>query len=251
MRLVSVLILVAIVGGIAFVFVYRPDWISKAKKEGEKALQAAQGYTAAKTPREAMEQFLKAVKDRDYKAAAIYATSEYSDQLIKAHAAARELGVAIDTLNTFLDSKGFKNDKTTQLLFMLDPFPPYLKIEGVKEVKGKTVGVFSFDPPKITEGYRPEELQCIDPKLFVLYRSALGAPAVGAFEIKSEGQGEAKTWKIDFQVPQMVHDGTEYFLSKYKSYVEGLETFRGEVRQGRYLKDKIAPELLQILISSK
>ncbi len=252
MRLISVVVILAIVGGIAYVLFLRPDLVSKAKQEGEKAIQGLAGYTEAKTPREAMDQFLKAVKARDYKAAARYSTSEYADKLQRAHAACRALGQEIDSVASYVDEKGYKSDKCTQLLYILDPFPPYLKIADVKEIKGKQVGAFLFEEPRVTESiYRLDELRSVDPKL-LLYSHALGQPAVmGALEIRSEGDGDSKVWKIDFKVPQPVHDGIEFYMSHYKAYAAGLDTFRGEIRQGRFLKDKVAPELLQVLVSAK
>ncbi|HMF18431.1 MAG TPA: hypothetical protein VKE98_14570 [Gemmataceae bacterium] len=236
-----------------------------AKKKAEEAFREhVEGYGPAKSPREACEQFLKAVQARNYKAAAVYSTKDYGDKLTKSHAGARDLGLAIDRVNKKLEDKQFKTDKSTQLLFLLDPFPAeYLKIGDVKEIKGKNdekkqVGVFLFTPPPITEGYRDNELKGLDPKLFFGYRlpapvlaPALAAPAVGMVAIKSEGEGETKVWKIDFQVPQVVHDGIEYFNSNYKRYVQAVDSFRDDLNRETFLKDKVAPELLSKLTSSK
>jgi hypothetical protein len=256
MRLISLLILVAIVGGGAYVYFFT-DLFKKAGEEAGKRIQELKGYGPAKSPREAMEKFLKSAQERQYKYAATYASKDYADKLLKLHDGARALGTAIDNVKSYLDDKQFGSDKTTQLLFMLDPFPAaYLKIGDVKEVKGKKddkgkhVGIFVFTPPM--PAYRPNELSGLDPKFVGL--NALGAPTVfnqGVHEIKSEGEGEAMVWKIDFIVPQPIHEAMEYFNSHYKSYVAGLDTFRGELRQDRFLKDKIAPELMDVMGKSK
>ena len=259
MRPISLLILVAIVGGGAYVFFFKPEWIGMAKKKAEEAIREhVEGYGPAKSPREACEQFLKAVQARNYKAAAVYSTKDYADKLIKSHDGARSLGKAIDNVNSYLDDKGFNADKSIHLLLLLDPFPAaYLKIGDVKEIKGKNeekskqMGVFVFTPPTMTEAYNPNELKGLDQKLFFAFPNALGAPSLGAHEIKSEGEGTAKVWKIDFQVPQQVHNGIEYFNSHYKSYVVGLDNLRGQLRQDRILKDKVAPALLSVLTDSK
>jgi hypothetical protein len=257
MRLVSVLILVAIVGGIAYFLIYRKEDVSKLKKEVQTAFQThVQGYAPAKTPREAMEQFLKAIKERDYTAAAVYSTNEYADKLRRANTACNALGRAIDNANQIIDDKGFKTDKVTQLLVLVDPFPPYVKIGEVKEVEGKQVGVFILELPKLEEPFTsiPPRLD----KKLLQYSNALRAPLVlngllqpTLLEIKSERDGNNKAWKIDFKVPQPVHDGIEWYMNNYKSYVEGINAFREEVRQGRFLKDKLADELLEKLIESK
>jgi len=259
MRLISLLILVAIVGFGAFVFFVKPEWIGMAKKKAEETIQGLKGYGPAKSPRDAAEKFLKAVKERKYDYAATYSTKDYADKLVKLHAGASSLGEAIDKLNSYLEEKQFKSDKTTQLLFLLDPFPAeYLKFVDVKEVKGKNddkgkqYGIFAFTPPAFPEGYRPNELSKLDPKFVGL--NALGAPTVanqGTHEIKSEGEGEAMVWKIDFKVSQPVHEAMEYFNSNYKSYVSGLDKFRADIRNHPTLKDKVAPELLEVIRSSK
>src|SRR5262249_20852211 len=217
-----------------------------------------EGYGPAKSPREACEQFLKAVQARNYKAAAVYSTKDYADKLIKSHDGAKSPGNANDNWKIYPHDKQFNTEKSTQLLLLLDPFPAaYLKIGEVKEIKGKNeekskqMGVFVFTPPTMKEGYNPNGLKGLDQKLFFVFPNALGAPSPGAHEIKSEGEGETKIWKIDFQVSQQVHDGIEYFNSHYKSYVAGLDNFRGQLRQDRILKDKVAPDLLLVLTDSK
>jgi hypothetical protein len=259
MRLISLLILVAIVGFGAYVY-FCTDWLSKAKKEVDKAIRThVEGFGPAKSPREAMDQFLKAVKKRNFKAAAVYSTKDYADALIKSHDGASALGDEIDYVRSYLDDKQLASDKTTQLLFLLDPFPAaYLEVGDVKEVKGKKdekakqLGAFVFKPPVITQGFRLDDLKSLDPKIVGL--NAVGAPTVanlGVHEIKSEGEGDEKVWKIDFPVPQPVREAVDYFNSNYKRYVSGMQKFRTTLRTESMLKDKIAPELLDVLIKSK
>ena len=255
MKLVSLIILAAIVGGIAYVLVFQRDWLFK--KGGEVVL-SAQGYTAAKTPRDAMEKFVKAVKERNYNAAAVYCTNEYADKLKKAHTAAKALGSEIDTVSSYVDEKGFRNDKTTFLLRALDPFPTNIKIGKVEDAKDKTpaFGIFvleplpAFDNPAAIVNMQ-QEVSGLDPKMFVLYSHALGIAVGTPIELKNEGEGDNKAWRIDYKVPPVQHDGIEYLIGHYKCYVEGLNTFRDEVRQGRHLKDALAGELLRVFGSCK
>jgi hypothetical protein len=259
MRLISLLILVAIVGGGAFVFFFKPEWIGMAQKKAKEAFQThVEGYGPAKSPREAMDQFLKAVKARNYNAAAVYATKDYAEELTKAHDGARALGEAIDKVSSYLEEKQLGSEKATQLLVMLDPFPAAYLEGSVKEVKGKKdenakqVAAFLFKPPAFPQGYRPDELRSLDPKIIGL--NALGAPTLsnlGLHQFKSEGEGDAMAWKIDFQVNEQVHEAIKYFNSNYKRYVSAMDNFRTTLRTGNMLREKVAPELLEVLGSSK
>ncbi len=49
----------------------------------------AKGYTPAKSPEEALDRFRKAVKDRDYEAAASYCGGDFVEQINKAAPGAR------------------------------------------------------------------------------------------------------------------------------------------------------------------
>jgi hypothetical protein len=257
MRLISLLILVAIVGGGAFVFFFKPEWIGMAKKKIGEAIQThIEGYPPAKSQREAMDQFLKAVKARNYKAAAVYSTKDYADELIKAHDGARALGNAIDSVSSYLEEKQLGSDKATQLLVMLDPFPAAYLEGSVKEVeKDKKLAAFLFKLPAFPQGYRPNELGSLDPKIIGI--NALGAPTLnkpgnmGLHEFKSEGEGDTMTWKIDFQVTEPVHEALKYFNSNYKRYVSAMDNFRTTIRTDSTLRDKVAPELLDVLNKSK
>jgi hypothetical protein len=40
-------------------------------------------------------------------------------------------------------------------------------------------------------------------------------------------------------------------MDNYKSYLEGLDHFRAELRRSQFLKDEVAPKLLDALIKSK
>ena len=164
MRPISLLILVAIVGGGAYVFFFKPEWIGMAEKKAKETLL---GYGPATSPREAMEKFHKAVKERKYDYAALYCSGDYAAKLINATTAAAKLGAAIDRVNTQIDEKGFKSPKITQVLLTLDPYPNIFKIGDVKESKdpGIASGTFISDMeplPLIPNN----ELTGMDPKMF-------------------------------------------------------------------------------------
>ena len=69
MRLTSLIILLALVGGGIYVVFY-----TDLLKKGQEAIQ---GYHDAKTPQEAMDLFRKAIQSRKYDTAARYVTNAY------------------------------------------------------------------------------------------------------------------------------------------------------------------------------
>ncbi len=253
MRPITLLILVALVGGGAYVFFFKPEWIGLAEKKAKEAIQRIEGYAPAKSPREAMEQFHKAVQKRRYDAAAIYCSGDYAAKLKKASGSA-----VIDKLNNQIAEKGFPSPKITQVLLMLDPYPNIFKTGEVKEAKEKEVAYGMF-VPDMTEPLPPipnNELTGMDPKVFVElgnggFGHALVIPLGVKLEIRNDSEGEETNWKINYAVPQIQQEGIEYLISHYQSYVEGLNTFRDELGRGRMLKDQVFPELVKVLARSK
>src|ERR1700686_3374904 len=59
-----ILIFTGVMGGIA--------WLGLTKENMEKTIAGAKGYTAAKSPTEAMDKFREAIHARDYKSASYY-----------------------------------------------------------------------------------------------------------------------------------------------------------------------------------
>ncbi len=262
MRLTSLIVLLAIVGGAAFCLIHGPTRemiFGKAKELG----QQARGFGVAKTPREAVDLFVRAVKERDYAAAAKYCSGDYADKLRKAHAGASELGGIIDGINSQIDDKGFKQDEITILLGALDPFPSNLKIGDVKELKDKegkskdlAATVFLPEINPNLQPIRATELQSLDQKMLVLYANCLRSPILGpplgtAMKIKALGAGDDRHWEIDVPMTQFQHDAITYYMDHYKAYVQGMSNFRDHIRQGRFLKDDLPRELKDVLRRSK
>ncbi|MSQ95152.1 MAG: hypothetical protein EXR98_11435 [Gemmataceae bacterium] len=108
--------------------------------------RVAQGYTAAKMPAEAMDQFRTAIQARNYKNAAYYCTKDYAEYLTRTHAGAAELGADIDQIRAFGDKDGIVSDKLQIILHKLDPFPLNFKVGPVPKetAKGKTFGSFEW-----------------------------------------------------------------------------------------------------------
>src|ERR1051325_9208042 len=121
-----------VIGGIGW---FNPQWLQNMFKKGASAVQ---GYTPAKTPNEAVDNFKRAIQDRRYDQAALYCTEPYAKLLRRAHHAASEIGATIDKIHNYGKNKGFATDKTTFAFLMLDPFPKNFRVgTAPTEVKGK------------------------------------------------------------------------------------------------------------------
>ena len=126
-----------IVGVAAFVVVTLVAYIGLFQRAAVMSLfaqskLAAQGYTPAKTPDEALDGFRKALKERNYEAAELYLGGEYVDEFHKGAKNGQKLGVAIDNLLSVMETTGTKSDKVKYVLRWLDPFPADLKVLEVK-----------------------------------------------------------------------------------------------------------------------
>jgi hypothetical protein len=107
---------------------------------------AAEGYGPAKTPSEAMDKFLKAIKDRNYEAAESYLGGDYAEQFHKGAKQGQPLGVAIDNLNSAMEKTGVKSDRVKVVLKLMDPFPTGLKVVDVKQDGDKAHATVTEEP---------------------------------------------------------------------------------------------------------
>src|SRR5689334_5162318 len=120
MRVIWLVVILAIIGGGVYVFVFHKDWIMGKVEEGKRSLK---GYTPAKTPGEALDKFQKAVDERDYEAAALYCGGDIGKELKKGAKQAEEMGKAIDKLQETMKTNNVKSDNATAVLLLLEPFP--------------------------------------------------------------------------------------------------------------------------------
>jgi len=233
MRLVTLLILVAIGGAVGYVVFFQwgtvKDWFSK-------GTLAAQGYTPAKTPSDAMEQFVKAITDRNYRAAAVYCAGDYGEYLQKANDGAAAVGADVDKVSNLMLEKGLRTDKCEVLLLLVDPFPPKFRVREVKKKdEQKALGTFHAElGPALGQVDLTSELKTMDPKVL---QSVLLPPSMyrgQAVEIVAEGTGDDARWKLNFPLSEKQRDAINHFISNYRSYVTALDTVVTDLRQGRY-----------------
>ncbi|MGF1581254.1 MAG: hypothetical protein ACFCD0_17960 [Gemmataceae bacterium] len=140
MRAVIILLVVVAIGGAAYVGIYHPDWIwPDPQKVAERKREARLAtYKPANTPHEAAEYFAKAIRNRDYEAAARYVTSVsvdqsvsqsyYAEKLRSNHKAVKAFAEKIGELKTIVVENQLKTPIGWHLLLALDPFPTNFEI---------------------------------------------------------------------------------------------------------------------------
>jgi hypothetical protein len=227
----TLIVLLVVVGGIAFVGLAYTGVISvgifnrKTLTEAEENVsRKVAGFTEAKTPGDAMDKFMDAIQKRKYSYAAHYVTGRYSDLLRKANKEAAELGGVIDGILSYAKEKGIASDKTKQALFLLDPFPKTFKIGSAPAAKGdKTVGLYVWEGLGLKDynSNLGNDANTLDGKMFqnVLCPRAVFA---GPIEIVKEGE----EYKLNIPVPAGMDASVDYFVASYKAYVTGMSNFR-------------------------
>src|SRR5438034_2554374 len=109
MRVSSLVALVAVVLTTLYFIFLTPDWANNLYLN-------ATGYGPAGTPTEAVDKFLKCVKNRDLKTAAIFCTGDYAEHLKRGATATKELGPIIDSISEYMKNKGLATDKCVTYL---------------------------------------------------------------------------------------------------------------------------------------
>jgi hypothetical protein len=230
MRVTSLLILLALIGGAAYVWFFQHDWLMGLLRRGQ---NIAEGYKPARSPSEAMEQFRKAVKDRNYQAAALYCTGDYAEELKRNHDMARRIGQDIDKLLDWMEKKSLDSKNSKALLYYLDPFPPNWKLSGEPKKKGDDKAIGAFAP----EGSIPERptAMLVSAKLdSLLFTNVLLPRFPKGVELTREGSGDDAQWKINVVLAPKQPEALRLFREKYKRLQSSLDSLIDEARRGVY-----------------
>lgn len=253
MRVSSLLVLLAVVGSAVGVFGFNAFGLRDQFFSGvQKGKELVQGYSAAKTPAEAMDMFRKAIQNRQYKTAAKFCVGDYAEQLTKAHDAAAAMGEVIDNVQHYMRESGYSGPKIKSLLALLDPFPTNFSVAGAPvEKKGKMLGAYKLDPIADVGANVLSELQRMDVDMFRNCLAPLPTLLTG-FEIVKEGEGDAVQWKLRFPIPPIQVQAISYYMDHYRSYDTGLTKFRREATNQRYgSKSEFERELIKVLEEAK
>jgi hypothetical protein len=231
--------------GIAYLALFQRPAIMSLFSQG--AL-AAQGYTPAKTPSEAMDGFKKALKERNYAAAEIYLGGDYSEQFHKGAKNGQNLGVAIDNLFNAMDKTGTKSDKAKFVLLLLDPYPANIKVLEVKSSGEKTayatIAEESGAPLEINSGFQDWK---VDPRMFRSLMRSTG-PQV---ELRKEGDGDKAQWKIYLPVTPDLRLCVDYLAENGSNYVNAINRVKEDVKNDATTKESFENALKKALEESK
>jgi hypothetical protein len=228
--IVPILIFTGIIGGF---------WILN-KDSMEKGIAAAKGYTAAKTPTEAMDKFKDAIHARDYRSASYYVTKPYGEQLKRSHDNASELGGLIDKIRDWSDGKGLLTDKLRVTLFHLDPFPKHFKGGDAPKMDGenKAYGAYKVDVPytlkaQMTPMAIENELKQLDLRM---YRNILSFVPPGTYALPGKVLlvKEGEEWKLDIPTTPAYEAEVSYFNDRAKTYITGLNGMWKDLNNQRY-----------------
>lgn len=244
MRVTSIIILVAIIGFAAYLFIARPVWftdlIGKAKNFVD---------PPAKTPTEAAERYCKAMNDRNYDSAAVYCKGNYGEALKKANDACIALGQSVDTIRNLAEKKGILNDESRFILDMLDPSPGTLKVKEVGEPKdGKAKVVLEVD--LFNWQLSSDPTSAFDKKMFTTVLTPSKILTIDAVEV---GEGEEKQWKLDLPLSENHRSMIDHYIKNHRSYVTELDGLAVHLRAsgGITNKKELVSELKKSMTNSK
>lgn len=239
MRVRSLIALLVIAGGLAYLYFFQWQWVVGLKESIRMTLA---GYHYAKTPEDAMDLFAKAIANRDYNAAALYVTDEYAELLRKGNHAAYTIGHDIDVLMELAKERGINTDKAFYVLRCLDPFPGDFSRPSSQELKkvadGAMEGQFvcKYTLPNI----RIDDIRGLDAKMFrnalmpPVYHPALGHIPMFKYKVRivASGDGDDRIWKIDIPKKdvEVTRDEVNHFVTNYKKYHNALSHMCNDAR---------------------
>jgi hypothetical protein len=178
------------------------------------------GYGPAKTPEEAIEKFKKAIKARNYAQAVKYVGGPYGEQLQAGAEKATELGKAIDALGAAANKRGITlNNNVKVLLVSVEPFPTAFEVSAVQK-KSDDLAMATFSQP--------------------------GFWTMPHVELKPEGQGEERSWKIFFPNSHQwsTRQNVNYVFDKHKDFARALEKVTDRIKDKSITtKDELEAEL--------
>jgi hypothetical protein len=205
--------------------------------------QSARGYGPAESPDEAVERFLKAVKDRDYSTAAEFCTGEYADELKKTAPKARELAQAIDNFRHSMELKEIPSNKIKWILNRLQPFPKDFKAPQVKKQGEDTATVELFEDYGTLQWTDWSDWN-VDQEAF---RGCCGGLA-GHWALPNtptvvDVVKEGASWKLRFELTTPVRAGMAKVRDTGPNYIKALDKVSDEIKNHTVTKDGVEAQL--------
>jgi len=234
-KLIVQLAVVATIVLIGFLALFKRDAV---KSLFSQLKDEVTGFTPAKTPDEALDKFRKAIKQREYETAARYCAGPYAEQMRKAATAARELGKAIDHMMEAIEKRDLSaSDRTKLALLFLEPFPP--GFEYVIEKQTSDDKAYAKLSASSTVAFKTTDYRF---EVWNLDQRVLGALWFGIperVELRQEGKGNDKDWKIHFPVSERMQKAVLRLIDKYKDYKAALNKVSTGIRTDAVTKDDV------------
>ena len=249
MRVSSLVALLVVVGLAAYFIFLTPQWAIDVYNK-------ATGFGPAETVADAQDKFLKCIKKRDLKTAALFCTGDYANHLKRAAPAEKELGPVIDGISEYMKNKGLDTDKSIILLSQLDPFPTNVKTRGAPKERDASTAIVFFDAESILKDFSPAQIvdaereaaMTMDANMF----RKVAMPVNIFAKLGCEAVKEADGWKLKFPLPDAQVQLLDHYLNNYKAYLTGLTVFRRDVTNDRFPgKSEFERELVSALQKAK
>jgi hypothetical protein len=245
-KFLLLLVLLLLIGGAIYVWVFERDRVlsllGEAKQEVKQVERELKGFTPARTPLEAVDKFRQATSKRDFATAATYCAGEYGQEMTRAAESAQALAVAIDNLREVMDAEDIKGDKSRVILRYLEPFPKTFTTEVQEKGPDRAVAVIKEDfPGPIQDVYK------LDPLMIRVLVKNL-PPSV---ELKSEGEGDQKQWKLNFLVVKELKPSVDRLIEKHAAYVKVLDQLREEIKKDPAKRSRLGDNLMSELVKLK
>lgn len=251
MQASKALIIVIVVGVIVAFGVFlifpgtRPDFVKK-------WFLTARGVTPAQTPRDALEKFSERIKERDYETAVLYCGGDYAAEMRIGAPNGTKLAKAIDDVLHNMETVGIRSDKAKFVLALLAPFPAEMKIKTLdfKEGSDKATADLEFViDGKVTQNVQFSDNWQVDPKIFMaLFPKPLWN---GRVELKLEGDGKEKGWKIHMPVSPQLRESVSTLKTSAGNYVRGLENLKYAIKHEAATKADMENQLRKQLEEAK
>lgn len=232
-KLLLLLFIAAIVGGVVYLYVYEQDWVRGLWKQAEREIKQGEreirGYKPATTPEEARDLFTKAVKDRDYESAAGYCGGDYAQEMKRAAAAAGALQSAIDRLNEAIPAN-LRSEPTVWFLRQLEPFPTAIEFRGMKADGDDRTRATLYEElgpaPKLSHG-------TLQVDTAMVHSLVTGWKQNTPVELKRQ---DGKSWQIFFPVSPALRKAVDRLILRHGDYVKALDDLRKDVREEKINK---------------
>jgi hypothetical protein len=234
-KLIVIVLLLAAAGGGYYLWKSGGD-VKKAvqdiKHDAGTVAGEASGFPAAKTPKEAVDLFTKAIKERKYDMAAKYCTSAYADELKRANKEAEKLGEALDNLTSQMASRNVANDEMRWVLFYYDPFPKDFTITVEKPTDTEAVGVMTPPLPQVNnqQAVFDAKWNVDDSFMNALYPYPPLHRVVPSLPQKVKMVKEGEEWKFDFPDPAAVQQSVTRIKNRGSYYANQLTNLSSELK---------------------